>query len=149
MRDRIAAALKSALSSPDQRRAATLRLVQAAVHDRDIASRKSGKDRLTDDEIAQILTRMIKQREQSVRTYEENGQTTLAEQEREESRIIRELLPEPLGQAAVEKACARVIEEVSAHGLRDVGRCINALKAKYPGRIDLGKASGIVKDMLR
>lgn len=149
MRELFAQALKDALKSQDKRRISTIRLIQAAVNDRDIANRGAGKDPVTDDEIMQILAKMIKQREESAKIYEEGARLDLAEQEREEMKIISGFLPQQLGEEAVKQACAQVIEEVGADGLRDMGRCMNALKAKYPGRIDVGKASGIVKGMLQ
>jgi uncharacterized protein YqeY len=149
MREKFAEALKDALKSQDKRRISTIRLIQTAVNDRDIANRAAGKDPVTNEEIMQILGKMIKQREESANAYEEGGRLELAEQERDEMKIIRGFLPQPLGEDAVKRACAQVIDEVGADGLRDMGRCMNALKEKYPGRIDVGKASGIVKGMLR
>lgn len=149
MREEFANALKQAMKSQDKRSISTIRLIQAAVHDRDIVSRGAGKDPVSDDEIAQILAKMIKQREESARLYEEGSRLELAEQEREEIAVIRSFLPKQLEDEAVKRACEQVIDEVGADGLRDMGRCMNALKEKFPGRMDFGKASGIVKDMLR
>lgn len=149
MRDEFATALKQALKSQDKRSISTIRLIQAAVHDRDIANRGAGKDPVSDEEIAQILAKMIRQREESARIYEEGSRLELAEQERQEIGVIRSFLPAQLEEEAVKKACKQVIDEVGADGLRDMGRCMNALKEKFPGRMDFGKASGIVKDMLR
>lgn len=149
MREQLAEALKKALKSKDRCRISTLRLVQAAVQDRDIANRGAGRDPVSDDDIAQILVKMIRQREESARLYEEGSRLELADQEREEIAVIREFLPQQLGEEAVKKACAQVIDEVGADGLRDMGKCMNALRQKFPGRMDFGKASGIVKTMLR
>ncbi|HEU4986125.1 MAG TPA: GatB/YqeY domain-containing protein [Rhizobiaceae bacterium] len=149
MRDKIAGALKDAMKFQDKRRVSTLRLIQTAIKDRDIANRGVGKDPVSDEEIMQILTKMVKQREESARAFEEGNRLELADQEREEIAIIREFLPKPLAEEDVKKACAQVIDEVGADGLRDMGRCMNALKEKFPGRMDFGKASGIVKGLLR
>mgnify|MGYP001302893294 CR=1 FL=1 len=149
MREKIAEALKAALKSQDKTRTSTLRLIQAAVQDRDIVHRGAGKDPVTDEEILQILGKMVKQREDSAKAFEEGGRTDLASQERAEIAVIREFLPEQLGPEAVETACRQVIAEVGADGLRDMGRCMNALKDRYAGKMDFGKASGIVKTMLQ
>ncbi len=149
MRDDIAAALKNAVKQQDKHRISTLRLIQTAIQDRDIANRGAGKDPISDAEIAAVLLTMAKQRKESVRMYEEGGRLELAEQERGEIEIIREFLPKQLSDADTERLCQQVVNEVGADGLRDIGRCMNALKTKYPGQMDFSKASGIVKGMLR
>ncbi len=149
MRDKIAAALKDAIREQRKRRVSTLRLIQAAITDRDIANRGVGKDPVSDDEILAILTKMIKQREESARAFEEGNRLELAEQEREEIEIIRDFMPRQLCEEDVRRACVEVIDEVGAEGLRDMGRCMNALKEKFPGRMDFSKASGFVKNMLQ
>lgn len=149
MREKIAEALKQAQKSQDKRGISTLRLILAAVHDRDIANRGAGKNPVSDDEIAAILSKMVKQREESARTFEEAGRRELADEERAEIAIIRSFLPRQLGEEDVKRACQQVVTEVGADGLRDIGRCMNALKARYPGQMDFGKASGIVRGLLR
>lgn len=149
MRDVIDAALKDALKSQDKLRVSTLRLVRAAIHDRDIVHRGAGKDPVGDEEVLQILAKMVKQREESAKAFEEGNRLELAQQERDEIKIIRDFLPAQLGDEAVKQACQQVIAEVGADGLRDMGRCMNALKEKFPGKMDFGKASGIVKTMLQ
>lgn len=149
MRDRIAQALKESVKKQDKERTATLRLIQAAIKDRDVANRGAGKDPVSDDEILQILTKMVRQREESARSFEEGNRLELAEQERREIAIIRDFLPRQLGEEDLKQACAEVVNEVGGDGLRDMGRCMSALKQKFPGRMDVGKASGIVKGMLR
>jgi uncharacterized protein len=149
MREKFAEALKGALKAQNKRRISTLRLIQAAIQDRDIAQRSAGKDPVSDEEIAQILSKMIKQREESARVYEEGNRLELAEQEREEIDVIRDFLPQQLEEEEVRQACAKVISEVGADGLRDMGKCMSALKQKFPGQMDFGKASGIVKNLLR
>lgn len=149
MREKIAQALKTALRSQDKRRTSTLRLIQAAITDRDIANRGQGKDPVSDDEITQILAKMVKQREESARAFEEGNRLELAEQERQEIEIIRDFLPKQLGEDDTRQACAQVITEVGADGLRDMGKCMAALKEKFPGQMDFSKASGMVKTMLK
>ncbi len=149
MREQIAEALRQAQKTQDKRRVSTLRLIQAAIQDRDIASRGAGKDPVSDDEILQILTKMIKQREESARAFEEGNRLELAEQERAEIVIIKQFMPSQLGEADMQVACAQVVDEVGADSLRDMGRCMSVLKSKYPGRMDFSKASGIVRGMLQ
>ena len=149
MRDKIAQALKDALKAQDKRRTSTLRLINAAIQDRDIANRGASKDPVSDDEILQILTKMVKQREESAKAFEEGNRLELAAQERDEIAIIKSFLPKQLGEEDVKRACAQIVDEVGADGLRDMGRCMNALKEKFPGRMDFSKASGIVKSLLQ
>lgn len=149
MRDTLANVLKDALKAKDVRRTSTVRLIQAAIKDRDIANRGQGKDPVSDDEIMQILVKMIKQRDESARIYEDNGRPELAAQEREEISIIKSFMPEQLPEEKVRELCASVINETGAQGLRDMGRCMNALKERYPGQMDFAKASGVVKDLLK
>jgi uncharacterized protein YqeY len=149
MRDEIAQALKTSIKAQDKRRTSTLRLVNAAIQDRDIANRGAGKGPVSDDEILQILTKMIRQREESAEAFEKGSRLELAEQERQEITILREFMPRQLDDADVQRACREIVAEVGADGLRDMGRCMNALKEKFPGRMDFGKASGIVKGLLQ
>ena len=149
MREQIAQALKTAVKAQDKRRTSTLRLIHAAIHDRDIAHRGAGKDPVNDEDVLLILAKMVKQREESARLFEEGNRLDLASQERDEIEIIRDFLPKQLGEDAVKMACQQVITEVGADGLRDMGRCMNALKDRYPGKMDFSKASGIVKTLLQ
>jgi uncharacterized protein YqeY len=149
LRDEIAQALTTALKAQDKRRISTLRLIMAALKDRDIAHRTAGKDPVSDDELRAILVKMIKQRKESAKIYEEGNRLELAEGEREEIEVIRSFLPEQLCEADLKKACANVVEEVGAGGLRDMGKCMNALKERFPGKMDFSKASGIVKELLQ
>lgn len=149
MREKITEALKNAMKTGDKRRTGTLRLIQAAIQDRDIAHRGSGKDPVTDEEILQILAKMVKQREESAKAFEEGNRLELAEQERDEILIIKDFLPQQMGEEAVHSACRQVIGEIGAGGLRDMGKCMAVLKEKYPGKMDFGKASGVVKELLK
>jgi len=149
MRETIAQALNTALKAQDKKRVSTLRLILAAIHDRDIANRGAGKGPVTDEEIVAILSKMVKQREESARLFEEGGRIELAEQERQEIDIVRDFLPAQLCEEDVQQAVRQVVDEVGADGLRDMGRCMAALKEKYAGQMDFSKASGIVKTMLK
>jgi len=149
MRETIAQALKSALKAQDKLRISTLRLVNAAIQDRDISNRGVGKDPVNDDEILQILAKMVKQREESARAFEEGNRLELAQQERQEIEIIREFLPRQMDEDAVKKAVADAIAETGAAGLRDMGRVMAALKERYTGQMDFGKAGALVKAALQ
>ncbi len=149
MRERINAALKQAMLSQDKRRICTLRLINATIKDRDIAARGAGKDPVSEDGINEILMKMIKQRLESARLYDQGHRPDLAEQEREEIAVIKEFLPEQLDEATMQSVCAEAIKATGAHGLRDMGKCMAALKARYAGRMDFGKASSVVKGMLQ
>lgn len=149
MRDRIAQTLTNAVKSQDKRRTSTLRLIQAAIKDRDILHRGAGKDPVGDEDVMEILSRMVKQRKESTRIYEENGRNDLAREELQEIDIIMEFLPQPLDEAAMRQACSDTVREVGADGLRDMGRCMTALKEKYPGQMDFTKASGVIRELLR
>lgn len=148
MRDDINDSLKDALKARDSRRAATLRLINAAIKDRDIAARGEGKDQISDDDILALLQKMVKQREESIAVYTKAGRDDLVEQEEAEIVIIKDYLPKPLGDEEVSAEIDAAIAETGAEGLRDMGKVVGALKAKFPGRIDFGKASRIVKDKL-
>lgn len=148
MREKIAQALISAVKQQEKRRTSTLRLVLAAIKDRDIAHRGSGKDAVGDEDVLEILVRMVKQRKESARIYEDNARMDLAKGELEEIDIIMEFLPKPLSDDEMKQACAEIIKEIGAEGLRDMGRTMNALKEKYPGRMDFSKASGVIRGLL-
>lgn len=149
MRETLAEALKTALKAGDKRRTSTLRLIQAAIQDRDIAHRGAGKDPVTDEEILQILTKMVKQRQESAKAFEDGARLELAAQERDEIAIIADFLPKQMGEDEVREAARTAITDVGAEGLRDMGRAMAALKERYPGRMDFGKASGIIKELLQ
>ncbi|MBC2885989.1 GatB/YqeY domain-containing protein [Ochrobactrum sp. CM-21-5] len=149
LRQEISQALTTAMKAQDKRRLSTLRLIVAAVKDRDIANRTAGKDPVGDEELMSILAKMIKQREDSARIYEEGNRLELAEAEREEIVIISEFLPQQLSEEDVKQACSDVIGEVGAEGLRDMGKCMAALKERYTGQMDFAKASGVVKSLLQ
>ncbi len=148
MRDEINAALKEAIKARDTRRTSTLRLINAAIKDRDIAARGEGREAVEDNEIMAILLKMLKQREESVAIYDKAGRTDLAEQERGEIEVIRDFLPKPLEDEEIAAAISDAIAKTGASGLRDMGKIVDILKARYPGRVDFGKAARIVKQKL-
>lgn len=149
MRDRINAALKAAMKDREQQRVCTLRLINAALNEREIASR-SGDDRpgIDEAESLDVLSRMVKQREESAKAYEEGGRPELASQERAEIRIIREFMPKPLAPEEVQAAVQAAIRDSEASSIKDMGRVMGVLKAKYQGRMDFGQAGAAVKNML-
>jgi uncharacterized protein YqeY len=148
MRETITAALQAAAKARDARRVSTLRLVSAAIKDRDIAARTAGKDQASDAELLELLAKMIKQREESQKIYADAGRTELAVQEGEEVAIIREFLPKQLSDADMAKAIDEAIAEVGAVSMKDMGKVMAALKGRYAGQMDFGKASAAVKAKL-
>jgi hypothetical protein len=149
LRDRVAEALKQAMKAKDAERLSTLRLINAAIKDRDIANRGEGEDEgIGDAEVLQILGRMVKQRQESARAYEEGGRLELAERERAEIAVIEDFLPRQLSEAEVDKAVDAAIAETGAGSIRDMGRVMGALKAKYTGRMDFGAVGPRVKARL-
>ena len=148
MRETITAALKHATKAQDKRRMSTLRLVSAAIKDRDIAARTAGKGEATDAELLDLFAKMIKQREESEKIYADAGRAELAK-EGEEIAIIREFLPVQLSEADVHKAVADAIAQAGAASVKDMGKVIAALKASYAGQMDFTKASALVKQKRR
>lgn len=149
MQERFTEALKEAVKSQDKIRVSTLRLITAAIKDRDIAARSADSgDGVTDEQILEILAKMVKQRQEAATTYEEAGRLELAEQERAEIVIIEEFLPQQLSEDEVSEAVASAIAELGADSLKDMGKVMSCLKEKYAGQMDFGKASGLVKQKL-
>jgi len=148
MRDEISEGLKTALKARDQRRTATLRAINAAIKDKDIAIRQENRGPATNEEILSIVQKMVKQREESFAIYAQAGRADLATVEKEEIDILNEFLPKGLTEDEVEAAIQAAIAATGADGAKDMGKVIAQLKADYPGRIDFGKASGKVKAAL-
>ncbi|MGF1455236.1 MAG: GatB/YqeY domain-containing protein [Alphaproteobacteria bacterium] len=149
MRERIQDALNVAMGDGNTRRVSTLRLILAAIKDRDRAAHAEDRcEGACEEEITDILRTMVRQREASARAYEESGRLDLAEQERVEIEIITSFLPPQLSDDEIHRACHTVMEEIGATALRDMGRCMGALKARFAGQMDFTKASGVVKDRL-
>lgn len=148
MRAAITDALKDAMRSRDAARTSTLRLVNAAIKDKDIANRGQNREAASDDEIVQILTKMVKQREESAKIYEDNARPELAAKEREEIAVISGFMPAQMDEAGMEDAVAATIANLGAAGMKDMGRVMGALKDRHAGHMDFGKANGVVKRML-
>jgi len=148
LREQINDAVKAAMKSQDKLRLSTLRLVNAAIKNADIEARGAGKDAPADADILGLLQKLIKQRQESVELYDKGGRAELAEQERGEIAIISSFLPQQLSEAEAKEAIAGVIRETGAASMKDMGKVIAALKARYAGRMDFAKASALVKGML-
>lgn len=149
LRDSISENTKAAMKSGEKIRVSTLRLVSAAIKDRDIAARSEDRCKgIDDDEILSLLQKMVKQREESAKTYEDNGRPELAERERTEIEIVREFLPKPLSEDDMKAAVAKVVEESGATCLKDMGKVMGRLKSDYAGRLDMGKVGAVVKGHL-
>jgi uncharacterized protein len=148
MRETITAALKHATKAQDKRRISTLRLISAAIKDRDIAARTAGKTQATNAELLELFAKMIKQREESEKIYADAGRAELAKQEGEEIVIIREFLPKQLSDQEMEKAIADAIAKAGAASVKDMGKVMAELKARYAGQMDFARASAAVKTKL-
>jgi len=148
LREDINTALKEAMKGGDKRRVSTLRLVNSALKNADIEARGQGKPALADDELLGLLQKMIKQRQESVELYEKGGRADLAGQEREEIAIIAAYLPTPMSDDEAKAAIAALVGETGAQGVKDMGKVMAALKQRYAGKMDLAKASPIVKGLL-
>ncbi|WP_306152978.1 GatB/YqeY domain-containing protein [Roseovarius sp. MMSF_3281] len=149
LRERINTALKTAMKEKDSARLGTLRLINAAIKDQDIARRGSEDDTgVSDADILGILGKMTKQRQESVRAYEEGGRLDLAERERQEVAIIEEFLPQQLSDDDVEAAIDAAIADVGATSIRDMGKIMGKLKQKYTGQMDFGAVGPRVKAKL-
>lgn len=151
LRDRVNTALKQAMRDKDASRLATLRLINAAIKDQEIAARAGGDDDdagVGDAEVLAILSKMTKQRQESVRAYEEGGRIDLAERERAEVAVIEEFLPRQLNEAEVTDAVDKAIAETGATSIRDMGKVMGVLKQHYTGQIDFGAVGPRVKDRL-
>jgi uncharacterized protein len=149
LRDRLNETLKQAMKARDQKRVSTVRLVLAALKERDIANRtEESRAGIGDDEILSLLAKMIKQREESAETYDKGGRPELAAGEREEIAIIRDFMPTQMNEEEVKEAVAKTIAETGAASMKDMGRVMAALKERYAGQMDFGRAGGIVKDLL-
>jgi uncharacterized protein YqeY len=148
MREEISEGLKTALKARDQRRTATLRAINAAIKDKDIAIRQENRGPATNEEILSIVQKMVKQREESFAIYAQAGRGDLATVEKEEIDILNEFLPKGLSEDEVDAAIQAAIATTGAVGAKDMGKVIAQLKVDYPGRIDFGRASGKVKAAL-
>jgi uncharacterized protein len=149
LRDRIASALKEAMRSKDAERLSTLRLINAAIKDREIALRSGADDAsVGNPELLAIMGKMVKQRHESARAYEEGGRLELAEKELSEVKVIEEFLPRQLSEAEVQAAVEAAVAATGANSLRDMGRVMAELKGKYTGQMDFGAVGAMVKGSL-
>jgi hypothetical protein len=149
LREKLTEAMKDAMRAKDAKRLATVRMMLAALKDKDIAARtESSRDLLGDDDILGLLAKMIKQREESATVYVQGGRPELAENEKAEIAIIREFMPKQMDEAEAKAAIAAVVAETGAASVKDMGKVMAALKERYAGQMDFGRASGQVKDAL-
>jgi uncharacterized protein YqeY len=148
LRERFTADMKEAMKAGEKGRLGAIRLIQAALKDKDIEARGAGKEPLSDEEILALLQKMVKQRQESITMYEQGGRTELAQQEKDEVTVISSYLPQQMDEAETKAAIEAVIAETGAASMKDMGKVVGALRAKYAGRMDFAKASGLVKDML-
>jgi uncharacterized protein YqeY len=149
LRTRISQALKQAMKDKNAARLSTLRLINAAIKDKDIDARADGaEDGVEEAQVLAILGKMAKQRQDSARAYEEGGRLDLAERERSEIDVIEEFLPQQLSDDEAEKAVDAAIAEVGAESIRDMGAVMGALKSRYTGQLDFGSVGPMVKARL-
>ena len=149
LRERINDSVKDAMKAKDQKRLGTLRLVNAAIKDRDIAARTADNRELSsDDDLLGLLAKMIKQREDSIAAYKAGNRADLVRNEEDEIAVIREFMPKQMSAEETQAAITKVIGEVGAASIKDMGKVMNALKERYAGQMDFGKASGTVKTLL-
>jgi len=149
LRDDINNALKGAMKARDERRVSTLRLINSSLKNADIEARGQNKGPLGDDELLALLAKMIKQRQESIELYEKGGRAELAQQERDEIAIIAAYLPKQMSDAEVQAAVTQAIAESGATSMKDMGKVIAALRGRYAGRMDFGKVSPLVKELLQ
>jgi uncharacterized protein YqeY len=147
IRAELTSELKTAMKAGEKRRVETIRLINAALKDRDIEARGQGKT-LSDDDILALLQKLVKSRQESVEIYDKAGRDDLATQEREEIAVIQSFLPQPLSEAETDAAIAAAIAETGASSIKDMGKVVGVLRANYAGRMDIAKASAAVKAKL-
>jgi uncharacterized protein YqeY len=149
LREQINDSVKEAMKAKDAKRLGTLRLINAAIKDRDIAARTAdSRDLLGDDELLGLLAKMIKQREDSVAAFETGNRPEMAQNERDEIALIREFMPQQMSAEETAAAVATVVADLGATTLKDMGKVMAALKERYAGQMDFGKAGAVVKQTL-
>jgi uncharacterized protein len=149
LREKMTEAMKEAMKAKDAKRLATVRLMLAALKDKDIAARsETSRELLGDDEILSLLAKMIKQREESAAVYLQGGRPELADNEKAEIAIIRTFMPRQMDETEAKAAIALVVAELDAVSVKDMGKVMAALKERYAGQMDFGRASGQVKEAL-
>ena len=149
MRDRINDDLKTAMKAGEKDRVGTLRLINSAIKSADIDARPSGKDKISDADILSVLAKMVKQRRDSIEQFNAGGRPELAAKEAAEITVIEGYLPTQMSDDEAKGAIAAIIKETGAAGPKDMGKVMAALKAKYAGQMDFGKASGLTKELLK
>jgi hypothetical protein len=148
MRERFTTEMKEAMKAGDKRKLGTVRLVLAALKDKDIEARGAGRGPSTEAEILALLQKMIKQRQESMVMYEQGKRPELAQQEKEEAEIIASFLPKQMNDADTKAAVEAAISETGAASMKDMGKVVSLLRDKYAGQMDFGRASGLVKELL-
>jgi uncharacterized protein YqeY len=150
LRDKLNADLKDAMKAGDKRKLATIRLMNAAIKDKDISARTDGHDseKIPDSAILDVFAKMVKQRQDSVAAFDAGGRAELAQAEREEMAIIQSYMPKQMSDEEAKAAIAGVIAAVAATSVKDMGKVMAELKAKFSGQMDMGKAGGVVKSLL-
>ena len=149
LREQIKEALKTAMLAKDNQKTSTLRLILAAIKDRDIASRGTGKDgTISNDDILQLLQSMIKQRKESIDMYQKGGRADLVANEQSEIDVIQSFLPKQMTDEEIKSAIETIISETGASSVKDMGKVMGVLKSKYAGQLDMGKASALIKGLL-
>ena len=148
MRERFTTEMKEAMKAGDKRKLGTVRLIQSALKDKDIEARGLGKGPISEEEILGLLQKMIKQRQESITMYEQGNRPELAQAEKEEADVIASFLPKQMDEAETKAAIAAAITETGAASMKDMGKVVGLLRGKYAGRMDFGKASGLVTELL-
>jgi uncharacterized protein len=150
LRDQLTADMKDAMKAGDKRKLATIRLMNAAIKDKDINTRTDGHDseKVSDASIMDVFGKMVKQRQDSIAAFDAGGRLELAQQEREEMAIIQSYMPKQMTDEEAKAAVAGVIAAVGATSIKDMGKVMAELKAKFSGQMDMGKAGGVVKALL-
>ena len=150
LRDKLTSDMKEAMKSGDKKKVATIRLMTSAIKEKEINSRTDGHDSgsISDAGVLDVLTKMVKQRQDSITAFEQGGRPELAQNERDEMEIIQSYMPKQMGDDEAKAAVAAAIKAVGATSIKDMGKVMAELKAKYAGQMDMGKAGGIVKSQL-
>ncbi len=148
LRDNINNAMKEAMKAREERKVSTLRMMNAAIKNADIEARGQGKEPLNEAELLSLFQKMIKQRQESVELYEKGGRTDLADRERAEVEIISAYLPKQMSDSEAGAAISAILQEINAQGMKDMGRAMTALRERFAGKMDFGKASAKIKEML-
>jgi len=148
LRENINNALKDAMKSRDERQVSTLRMMNAAIKNADIEARGQGKDPINEADLLSLFQKMIKQRQESAELYDKGGRAELAQQERAEIGFISAYLPKQMSDVEAGAAISAILQEINAQGMKDMGRAMSALKERFAGSMDFGKASGKIKELL-